>query len=1462
MSVSSLDKDILKSLENAFDVGKIVSAFDSLIHVINEQGSKLVEQQLRMDEQEEKFSRQQAELLDQINYLSQRAAPSDGSRILLELNQDEPADPAVIALDPAATALDSAATALDSAATALDPAATALDSAATALDSAATALDSAATALDPAATALDPAATALDSAATALDPAATALDATVVIDVPEQLNDEVPADIVVIDQPKQNEPRKRSEPLIEPIKTFAVHSASSSRKNSSRLNYDISSISELTPIIADQIAKQLSLQQALVDAKFQELDKRVRDALQELNGVSGMDSSVLTRDLTQDFNKGLDWLPSKEIPRKSSSARIINEMNNRTLSAREVVQHINAGDISVEEVTAQMSAGSEPAKEALEQLKVDKVIREIVEQMNNGVIAVPEVVEHIHAGVVPVAVVIAQMNAGSAPAKLVIEKLKNNEEFVKIIIDQMNTRKLSVPNIIEQIVAGIIPVAEVTAQMNAGSIPAKEVMETLKTEKFVKDVLDRMNTGELSVPTVVEQILAGIIPVAEVMAQMNAGSIPAKEVIEKLRMDEVVKDAIDRMNKGELTVPEVVEQILVNIIPVAEVVAQMNAGSIPAKEVIESMKTEKHIKLVLDRLDAGELKVSVLVDQINANIVPAEQVIEKMNTGSIPAMEAIKEWSKDRFVEEMLKQLGAGAIPAQVVVDQIIAGEIPVEQVVQQMNAGSTQAKEVIELLSAQSPESMIPIDGSSGAIDGGELATGLANKIFWKAPTGTGTANKGVKPLKLSAVAADSSLVPIPRDVLNRINEGNKRISALEEKLTSVTAQLEAIRLDNVKLKLENIEKGIMAKKKMKLEKMRKELVDSEAEKAIIEQQQQQNPLEEEKAPPHDDNNNRVVPGLKSASSSRSKTAYSPKSLPIDQMRAQIMAMANSPKQISYRANDDGLSQSTTTTTKRHPQSAGIEDPSVSMAFDNHNALPTGTSSTAPQLVYPTNITAQPTDGVTASASSVAKTAHTSSHMTDAFPTESSEHSNTIASTADIQVLHDSSHSAEQGEGHHPQQSIGSSTLDSDIADVINEIAPMLDIPLTSEMHPSVPRQAASKDEENISYERLQALQEYKKLKAGRRKMNVLNLSMSDGKRHRLVKKLRRRGMLMRLSRSMLEDSKRKYANASLKQRVEYLDIQTTNLQALISKAKEQIKEQYKQIRTLLPIDFYETYDRVASFLDDFDAVGGIDEIAAIPAADRLIAYEENGSLPNPFISAIKKAVLTDTEKIVYELEKKVKAIKNESVEKNEIASMLNLGSSLLSADSGSVQFDSKQDPNQNKLISLVFKCIEHSKLIDSQEAQGKIVQPSQLDNKQRAYRDFSGARAVNNDDREDDSDLLVAPGVGKEYVDFKCKEIMDELVTLQKRFNTKTEVSDSLLSKMKAQVGYIEKQSHKILQNEEEVREQRKKDNEAIRILQKRFASASIEKVAIVHRPSILPAAVVMLLFVFNTFVCSSFL
>jgi hypothetical protein len=48
-----------------------------------------------------------------------------------------------------------------------------------------------------------------------------------------------------------------------------------------------------------------------------------------------------------------------------------------------------------------------------------------------------------------------------------------------------------------------------------------------------------------------------------------------------------------------------------------------------------------------------------------------------------------------------------------------------------------------------------------------------------------------------------------------------------------------------------------------------------------------------------------------------------------------------------------------------------------------------------------------------------------------------------------------------------------------------------------------------------------------------------------------------------------------------------------------------------------------------------------------------------------------------------------------------------------------------------------------------------------------------------------------------------------------------------------MKAQVGHIEKQSHKILQNEEEVREQRKKDNEAIRILQKRFASVSIEKV-----------------------------
>ena len=1408
MSVSSLDKDILKSLENAFDVGKIVNAFDSLIHVINEQGSKLVEQQLRMDEQEEKFSRQQAELLDQINYLSQRAPPSDENRILLDLNQDEPADPAAIVLDPAATVL-------------------------------------------------DPAATVLDPATTVLDPAATALDATIVSDGPEQLSGEAPADILVTDQPKQNKPRKRSEPLVEPIKAFSVHSASSSRKNSSRLNYDISSISELTPIIADQITKQLALQQALVEAKFQELDKRVHDALQELNGVSGMDSSVLTRDLTQDFNKGVDWLHSKAIPRKPSSARIINQMNNRTLSAREVVQHINAGDISVEEVIAQMSAGSEPAKEALEQMKADEVVREIVEQMNNGAIAVPEVVERIHAGVVPVAAVIAQMNAGSAPAKLVIEKLKADDEFVKSVVYQMNTGKLSVPDIIEQILAGIVPVAEVMAQMNAGSIPAKEVIAILKTEKFVKDVLDRMNTGELSVPTVVEQILAGIVPVAEVMAQMNAGSIPAKEVMEKLKAEKIMKDVLDRMNTGELSVPEVVEQILVNIVPVAEVVAQMNAGSIPAKEVMESMKTEKHIELVLDRLDAGELSVSVIVDQINANIVPAEKVVKMMNTGSIPALEAIKEWSKDRFVEELLKQMNAGAIPAQVVVDQIIAGEIPVEQVVQQMNAGSAHAKEVIELLNAQSssssPESVIPMDG-------GELTAGLANKIFWNAPTGTGTANKGIKPLKVPTVAADSNaLVPIPRDVLNKINDGNKRISALEEKLTSVTAQLEAIRLDNVKLKLENIENGIMVKKKMKLEKMRRELVDSsEAEDKGTEQR----PLEEGKKSAA---NNIVISGLKSTQSS-SKTMFSPKSMPIDQMRAQIMAMANSPKQISYSANDE---QSTTTTNTGRPlhSADSIENP-----FGNRNASPTNlsadasTSSTAPQRAYPTNNTAQPTDGVTASAPSVTKTAHTDNHMTDPlFPTESSDHSNTAASMADSQVLHGSSHSAGQGQGHllNPQQSVGSSTLDSDIADVINEIAPMLGIQLSSEVHPSAPHQAAVKDE-GISYERLQALQEYKKLKVGRRKMNVLNLSMPDGKRQRLVKKLRRRGMLMKLSRSMLEDSKRKYANASLKQRVEYLDIQTTNLQALINKAKEQIKDQYKQIRTLLPIDFYETYDRVASFLDDFDAVGGIDEIAAIPSADRLIAYEENGSLPNPFVKAIKKAVLTDTEKLVYELEKKVKAIKNESVEKNEIASMLNLRTSLLSADSGSLLFDSKQDANQNKLIALIFKCIEHSKLIDS-ETQGKIVQPSQLDNKGRAYRDVKGGRAADSDDRDDDSDLLVAPGVGKEYVDFKCKEIMDELVTLQKRFNTKTEVSDSLLSRMKAQVGHIEKQSHKILENEEEVREQRKKDNEAVRILQKRFATASIEKVLIVSQSiylSILPAsAPAALLLITHLFVVRSY-
>jgi len=997
----------------------------------------------------------------------------------------------------------------------------------------------------------------------------------------------------------------------------------------------------------------------------------------------------------------------------------------------------------------------------------------------------------------------------------------------------MNTGELSVPAIVEQIMAGIVPVAEVIAQMNAGSLPAKAVIEKLKTDEFVKDVLDRMNTGELSVPAIVEQIMAGIVPVAEVISQMNAGSLPAKAVIEKLKTDEFVKDVLDRMNTGELSVPEIVEQILVNVIPVAEVISQMNAGSIPAKEVIESMKTEKHVENVLDRLEAGELSMPVLIDQINANIVPAEQVIDKMNTGSIPAMEAIKEWSKDRFIEEMLKQMNAGAIPAQIVVDQIVTGDIPVEHVVQEMRSGSTYAKEVIELLNAQSsPESEIPTDGSdaSGASD---FTVGLANKIFWNAPTGTGTANKGVKAPKAPAVAVDNSLVSIPRDVLNKINEGNKRISALEEKLTTVTAQLEAIRLDNVKLKLENIEKGIMVKKKMKLEKMRRELVDSEAAEPI------EQPAEEG-GTSRDSNRsavNNAIPISKSSHFS-SKTAFSPKNMPIDQMRTQIMAMANSPKQISNSTNADRAPYMTSegSIQSNYAVQSGI-DTSVSLAPDNHNTAPTNltadasASSTTPQRSYPTNTDQLNMHGVTASVSSIPMAANTG-NMTDGFPADSSAYSNLTSLSSSVvvvdnKVLDASTHSA--GQVHHRQQSPGN-TVDSDIVDVINEIAPMLDMPLSSELHPSVSRQAF-KDEE-MSYERLQALQEYKKLKVGRRKMNALNLNMSEGKRQRLVKKLRRRGALMKLSRMMLEDSKRKYANASLKQKVEYLDIQTSNLQALINKAKEQIKDQYKQIRTLLPLDFYETYDRVATFLDDFDAVGGIDEIAAIPSADRLIAYEENGSLPPFFVSAIKKVVLTDTERVLYELEKKVKAIKNESVEKNEIASMLNLRSSLLSADSGSVQFDSKQDANQNKLITLIFKCIEHSKLIDI-EVQGKSVQPSQLNSKGRTLRDV-GVRALESDENVAD-DLHVAPGVAKDYVDYKCKEIMDELVTLQKRFNTKTEVSDSLLSRMKAQVGHIEKQSHQILENEEEVREQRKKDNEAIRILQKRLATASIEKVCI---------------------------
>eukprot|EP01034_Spumella_vulgaris_P021440 gene21440-27471_t len=107
------------------------------------------------------------------------------------------------------------------------------------------------------------------------------------------------------------------------------------------------------------------------------------------------------------------------------------------------------------------------------------------------------------------------------------------------------------------------------------------------------------------------------------------------------------------------------------------------------------------------------------------------------------------------------------------------------------------------------------------------------------------------------------------------------------------------------------------------------------------------------------------------------------------------------------------------------------------------------------------------------------------------------------------------------------------------------------------------------------------------KKANIARRRMSATHLQLvTPKKRAKIIKALKKRGLFIHIARQFQEDALRKYANQSLKQRVDCLDAEIRRVYSRIEHLKNAVKKDHVALRELLPIGFHDNYCNLIEML------------------------------------------------------------------------------------------------------------------------------------------------------------------------------------------------------------------------------------------------------------------------------------
>ena len=341
--------------------------------------------------------------------------------------------------------------------------------------------------------------------------------------------------------------------------------------------------------------------------------------------------------------------------------------------------------------------------------------------------------------------------------------------------------------------------------------------------------------------------------------------------------------------------------------------------------------------------------------------------------------------------------------------------------------------------------------------------------------------------------------------------------------------------------------------------------------------------------------------------------------------------------------------------------------------------------------------------------------------------------------------------------------------------------------------------------------------------------------------------------------------DSRQKYASRSLKQNVEYVEAETRRLFNRVNQLRDTLKRQYNTTRYLLPVDFYETFDRLVDFLEHMELKGGVEEIMALPRSDTIMCFGLDGSMPSALVEMVNDQIKPLVNQELVDLKNQIKKLQEESLTHVELAELMMPESSTAEVGAGVkvVRSDSKSkarvsDPfmrekelARKRTISLIRECIaedrkafEMAKLKhESDEACIKEHENSHqatVTTVIHTHTPVVPAPVVTQPRPKTPSMIILQQAdtaniANKLYVDEKITSLEEQLLELRLALDSSKDTSVNDMAFLRAKLEKVEAANAVMMEHDNEAREQRRKDAEALKIMQKRLANVSVDNVSV---------------------------